>query len=521
MTWRLHNVRRDLLVVALAVLAMVCYAQPLVPENQKGPDSLVNEFFALRYAETGSMRHTDEAFEAAGEWARPRGTAVVDGWIVPIKFVGFPMVAGPLASVVGEDILWLVPVAGGLAALGVGVLAEAAFGRGASLAAVPIALATSLLWFWSGVPFTDAVVGSAFVVTGIGFFLHALGSPAAGRDLRRVYDPVLATWGSLLIGTGLAVRPDAILFVWPFAALGAWAVAGWPWRHWGGLLAGLAPLAVFAALNARLYGAPWRTGTHVKKGSEEVTFSVFEDASHFIPNLFDVLSAYPMLPMALLGLAFVLLAWRPQGRRAPPAGVLLAMASFAGIASFVMFYLGGRIHPTRHGLDRSLTRYLLVGFLLALPGFIGLMRAVPRQLSLVGVVLAMALGVASMPLTAGSIELNDNTREHFMDVRAFVLRQTPGEAVVVVGDEDKVLYPERQVVPMKNMPEGEEAALAAATARDLVAQGFDVYFLQNRFVTARSFEALLDPAGLQLTEVAEGAGQTLWRIESKAAEATA
>lgn len=224
-----------------------------------GSDSACYALMALAYAEGETQPQSALALEAP--WPDPDRVAAPGGFLpsetrrgaaVPICAPGYGLLVAPLLAAIGPAAVHVVPpAAAALVVLAAFFAARRLAGPGAGLVAGALTAVHPIVQFQAVQPMND--------ITTAALWVGAMAAAVAGR----------AGLTGVLLGVGLLIRPNLALGAVVAAPLAVWQAArsdtpgAWPRARRAALAiaAGTAPaIVVVLALNASLYGSPWRSG---------------------------------------------------------------------------------------------------------------------------------------------------------------------------------------------------------------------------------------------------------------------
>lgn len=250
-----NNKRNHWVALALFVIAAGSTLFFVVPFGgvYTSPDENANAFFAHRVAETGMPSAAVEEDLHGGDLVHPRSTVIKDGRLLPIGFLGLPIVAGGLGQIVGD---WSIPVLTSVLA-GFGVMCfyllyRRCFpGRSAVLAATFLCFHPAF-WYLGNRTMLPNVGFVALLIIAAWFFVRAT------QDTR--------TWsfvlGGAVLGLALTFRTSEVLWIVPtLVFLGAvfrkrWRLSAW-WRIGAGAIPVFLPILWY---NHALFGHPFAFG---------------------------------------------------------------------------------------------------------------------------------------------------------------------------------------------------------------------------------------------------------------------
>lgn len=498
---------------------------PAGSRSFNSPDETANHVFSRRLA-GGQPLPLVEPLAAVGNGiVHPRGTAIWQGRIVPLSFLGLPVWYGVIGSLMHPAVIpYLTPVVAAL-----GGLALWRFLRGIFSPTVAWWSAASLpllppWWYYAArglfhqVPFVASVV--------VGLWL-------AGR-LHRQGGLISALGVGVSFGFALTLRTIEAIWVVPLVV--GLIVAcprqhrRWWWVSGAAMLLSLLPVVV---QQWATYGSPWRLGYVLPPpdGGQSMAIGGFPWLTVFPYGLHPRLIvqnvwryALQLLPWvtwpALVGAAALLARWRT--RSAAQRGYLGAVALLAVVT--LPYYGSARIsdnlNPDAVTLGMSYARYWLPLAVAALPlmvlGWQWVAGWLPRPVWRHGALTLLAAGFAvwSVRLTwfAGDESLSRVVAavQQGYTKRERVAAVVAPSAVIVAERADKLFFPSFPVVA---------TLLDAGVQRDLpalVALRPVYYYTFLDDAGIRRLTPALDRVGLKLQDpVPIVDGERLWRVVSR------
>lgn len=443
------------------------------------PDETSNYVFAKTFASTGSFRIPNNDVTGV---VHPRSTAQRDGAVVPLTFLGYPLLLGTAARLVG---VWVIPFIGPLfAALGLGAFAalmrrvtnERTALLGAILLGVnPVFAFYAYRGLWHNGPFVALLLlGTLALVRAVESgrtrpYAFAGAGFAAALAMRGSEFPWVL--GGLAIGLLLVRRRWTVRGI-VLAAVTATAVL---------LPVLLLQRATFGSAIAGTYDAAL-AGTDalgfLGRSVHAVQLAVAPFGWHPVQaaNVFFLYGLQFLFPWVALGLvgAIGILAGRPGSDGERPQ-VFWHATGFIALTLWLVLYYGSfgfvefRLNPSAVLLGSSYLRYWLPIVVVAIPfSILGLRRILGERRNLVGstlVVIAL-LGMVRLiwdPHDGYVAELRNLHAS--TDRRAAVLTILPADAILLAGPEDKVYWPDRKVVGFDYGPMPDAVLRALPTLR--------------------------------------------------------
>jgi len=469
--------------VALGVVFFFVYSflALSVPGMHNSPDENSNAVFSELLAEEGQLHRVGPLNLILDNRVHPRSVKVVDGVQVPGGFLGLPILYGLVAKILGLGVMdFLTPLMALLGVLAWGLMIRRHFGSRVGMLAALLLLVNPVWWYWSSRLMMPNVLLMSLLLIGtylltctpIGTYIKR--QDYGGLGLLQRMDGLLA---GIFFGLALAVRPVAVYWV----ALGALVLLVMVWRRipWGRMLLCLVfmalTLAPFLLLNQSLYG------NALASGYGDVATTVTDTAhggwgARLLGPVRPILFPLGFAPRVALhnflvyGLGFfwwwtvvvaAALAWLVGQRRRLPTtkGVAQAYAAVGLVIAgwLVLFYGSWQVpdspDPSTVTIGSSYLRYWLPLFVLAtLPVALALSNLCRRGRAyrLGAIIIVVALSVWSGWAVFGSEhEGLSKVRANLIQYRtekATVLELTAEDAIIVVDQADKYLFPDREVL---------------------------------------------------------------------------
>ncbi len=451
--------RWALVVVGMCLLAAV-YAWPrigIAPDRYSWPDEMANYFFARQFAAEQTLV-VDEPYNAiAQNLITPRSVTIRQGNLIPVGFVGLPVLYGLLMMMLGDLAVFATAVLGVLGVVLVYQLTALFFNRTvAGVAAILIALQPAYAYYAS----FAMLPNMAFLACALGgiYFL-----------LRSSYHRAIFynfTLSSLLLGCAVMIRPSEILWLGP-VVLGI-AIALRKVFTLMRLLHWILPAAVVGFVNAYLnfatYGSLLPLGyTTTVSQTGSVTQGVSltgallpfgVDAAQLWENVtrFIMPAHWYFLVLAVFGI--VSYAFFHQYREKYAYFAVLAWVSIVLLVYYGSWELVDSFTLNHSVLGISFNRYWLPIIILLTPLIAYFVVHVYRlgtiwhKMAAVGIVFAVlvmnlmqlyVLRPDNLVAVKQSLREQQELHEHIIDT-------TQGNAVIITERGDKIVFPQRAVI---------------------------------------------------------------------------
>lgn len=480
------------------------------------PDETAAAVSGIVFGRTGSFAISDPLLTAY-PWLHPRSFVAVDGAMVPVGFLGMPLLAAAVSLVFGgAGLPFVTPILALLSLIPLWSVSRS-WGRIGQLATIFawLAFPTVLLYanrgMFANLPVVCLAIWAAWLVW---MFRRWTAIAAAG----------------LLTGIALLMRPIEAVWILP------WVVAGYCLRDRGpndarnrfwDIAAFSAPVLIAAAIGAVLawktYGSPLAVGYQLRDPSLIAASSAATDVHvslreswtfGFHPrNVWFNVRAYLfsfLLPWTSTSAAAAILAWRERKNRP-----WIALGAWTVGILCLVYGQGIYLDNVRSGaitLGNSFLRYLLpfsVVFVLAFGWFCGWLAARGRRIGAACAILCVVF-LASLGLwTAYNRDeegLNQDRLElaKYADARANALDILAPGTVVFSERSDKIFFPAfRAVSPMPSTDRLRTFLDADAAPMALYARTADDAALSKWLADGFRLEAVLEAGNETLYTVAK------------------
>lgn len=488
------------------------------------PDEMVNYYFTSQFAQSRTLWHTEPLNIVAEDRVHPRATISSGGLVVPVSFVGLPVLYGAVARALGISLIpFITPFVAVIASLLWYVLTRRMFGEQRARIASLALLAHPAWWYYAARGMFHNVFFVALLVCA-GYF--AFTSIARRGAVRSSY--LLWLLGSALFGAALFVRTVEAVWLVPLLGFVLFVYR----RHIGAtrmcITAGtLFVCAIFIiSLNRLLYGTllpgygflpqlPYATVPEVPSVARVVRaffpsgIHMARAAQNVVTHFFGI-AWWVTLP-AIVGAVLMLRARTNQLRNR----VYLVVTGAVALILF-LWYGSWELNDSTSGrmvsIANSYTRYWLPATVLATPLFASSVEycsaLIPRRMRAWG---AAACVIIVMSLSAWRVNSGpDGLRavvarlQYNQKTAARVAALVAPEAVIVTDRHDKLFFPRWRVMfPLRN----EGTIRSVRLLRDHVPLYY--YGTSARHAAVRGF--LLAP-DIRLDPIAQFDGETLYQF---------
>lgn len=446
-----------LILVAVFVYASFNWG---LPQRYNSPDEAANAYFAKRLVNSQSMKVISPLNKLAGvPMVHPRSTSVIDGYLAPASFLGWPILAGAIGWLIGGWALpYLTPLGAVLGLICFYLVGREFFGRRTAWLSTLLLAFLPAYWYYNSRGFFHNALFFDVLMLVVWSTIKAVRTKKCGYYLLT----------GLAYGAAVALRSSEIF--WMTAAGLVWlTVAGYKleWRllpiFIGGVLLGFAPVL---AANYVIYGQPLSLGYRPELqftlqnvgGSLSIWRElilpfgihpsiIFNTVSNY---LFGLMWWWAML--AVIGFGYMLYKWRSWGRE--HKGFILA--AMVAILWLVVLYGSWQFHdnpnPAAVTLGTAYTRYWLpiYAFALliaayALENFWHKNWGKAISLILIGVYLIFSVRLVVFDPEEGLQQIRRNIKR-FETVNKAVQQLTEANSVIVTNITDKFFWPEREVI---------------------------------------------------------------------------
>ncbi len=460
--------------VAAFVIVTAWFGRP-VAGTWNSPDETANAFWSARVAAGAPLVLRDAMVGLGAGAIHPRSMAVSGDALVPGSFPGLMLLYGALGFFFRLPFSLWTPLFTAAAGVLFGVMIGRLFDRRTGLwAGALLFLHPAVLYYGARGLFHNELFVDLLILAAACFSLRPL-HRRFGRDTG--IDDAL---GGFLFAWAIVTRASEAVWAVPAFALFLPFAGPDRWKRLGmALLGAVLPTFIFLAVNASLYGSPWRTayvlppvtaaavsapstGTVVPPASVVLPFgfhprAVVANVWHYGVALFWWQSL-----LAAAGFCWCLWRWRALDRRQKT----YALAAF-GLAAWLAVFYGSwsvrdRLDFHAVTIGTSYVRYFLPAYVAALP-FAALAfsrlseKAKPASIPVFAIAAALSIRLAVFAGDESLLAVRATLAGNAVK-KATLLAEIPPDAVVMTERFDKLIVPER----LRIIAGSDESAFAAA-----------------------------------------------------------
>ncbi len=499
------------------------------------PDEQANAVFAERFAQMGDLRIERSLLVDA---VRPRSVNVFGADFVPGFFLGLVLLVGGIGALFGDWVIPFVPAAmAATAPITFYLLMRRVFGQ---KVARPAALLLFFLPPWAYYASRSLLPNVAMLSTylaGWAFLVAAHNRFDLKQRNRAIFFSMAA---GLAFGLSFIIRP--VELVWSAGILFTAAVYFRSRLHVGlafiTFLLFLVPAFWLGYWQQQTYGAWQRTGyasltselylEGADGSSNLAVIAIGELSQGLFPFGFSLLPAFerffeqtvPWYWPLLVFTFFGFFAYRKQANKNPVQQLYSTV--FVGLSAYLIIYYGSWViqdHPDPDwvSIGTAYHRYWLPIFVMSLPYLAMGIESVAAQLqrrfvytrsivwmAVLTVCMILAFGYGDDSL--GRLKANSVKYEY---LRAGVLAVTPPASVIATERQDKLFWPERQVMTFAD----QDYSSVARQARGIPVQLYILTALPANHMSVIEQRDFV-PFQLALSPVFNLEGMTLYRVDS-------
>ncbi|NQU83080.1 MAG: hypothetical protein HQ536_00030 [Parcubacteria group bacterium] len=497
--------KKNYQLIVLGILAVVffftySYLSLTTPLTFNSPDETANYFFAELFAEEGRLWKTEPLEFAAGNSIFPRSIKSLDGRLVPVGFLGVPLVYGLIAKIIGTwSIIFLTPLFAVFAVLAFYGIIRKIFSDNVAFLSSILMFALPPFWYYATRGLFHNVLFVSFLIIAIYFLQKAYSNTDPYSKVRSLNIPLgligtLASLkffhkfsfyalGGLFLGLALTTRLSELWWVAIICAVMFFigysdpSLRRFESRRYGILIIVtffILAVTPFLFQNQILYGSPFATGyqTQVSNSAsimaaDGANISNNTSASLVLPFGFHpktiVWSTYNYYLMffpwfvipALLGI-FVFLFEKKSSQTKS-----LYFLLFCSVTAWLLVYYGSwkfhdNIDPSKITIGTSYLRYWLPSFIMLTPflskfilfianlwkskvwriGVPIVACAALIYLSFFSVFFAEDEGIFQVKQTLAGYQLRSEE----------VLEMTEESSIIITDRSDKIFFPERRII---------------------------------------------------------------------------
>ncbi len=471
-----------IILAAVAVLFFLSAAILSVgmPKIFISPDETANFFFASQVAENTRLYELDPMNLIIGDVLHPRSIISIEGRLVPVSFVGLPVIYGIMGKMISVGaIVFLTPLFAVFGLFAWRGTVERVFNRRVALLSSILLAVHPAWWYYTSRSMMHNVLFVCFVIFSVWFwvarpFRSVIDKRRSACSIFQDLDILLS---GIMLGLALFVRTSELFWIFPGAAM--LIIFFWKKIKWQQiLLFGLSVLLSLSPvffINRSLYGDPLTFGYTVELPREQNVAEVelAESDSSVLPFGFDAraiarhvwdygLDLFWWITVFVLVGLFVLV-----GRKNSQLGIATKRYRWAYHTIFIIsglflatIYGSWTFHdnpdPDSLTIANSYVRYWLPVFVMTTVYAAGsldwLREKVPTKLG--GVILSSALLILITGLSIrgtffapedGLIQVRTNLLR-YNEIKESVLELTEADSVIIVDRADKIFFPDRAVL---------------------------------------------------------------------------
>lgn len=287
--------------ILLAAVGLLFFCSTLVLDfvspTYGSPDETANAFFSETFAASGRLFSFEPLNTFLGDVLRPRSIISIDGRLLPVSFIGLPILFGFLIKIFG---FWSLPIWTPLFAVAA-VLAWYAiigklFGRRLGFWSALLLFITPAWWYWTARPLMHNVLFVALLIFTT-FFLVARPIKFLKEKIGWL-DFVLA---GVCVSLSVWVRTFEAAWIAPIVFLGL--LVFWKKFFWQGaaffVASAVLTMTPLLFLNSSLYGEPWGTGYSVNEVEAVVGAEAGDLTATELPAVIETENPLSLLPFGL------------------------------------------------------------------------------------------------------------------------------------------------------------------------------------------------------------------------------
>lgn len=491
--------------VTLSVLAVIfffiySYLSISTPLVFNSPDETANYFFAQKFASEGRLWEFESLEFFADHSIFPRSIKALDGKLVPVSFLGLPLVYGLIAKILGSwIIIFLTPLFVVLSILAFYGIIRRIFTDNVAFLSSILMFALPPLWYYTTRGMFHNLLFLSFLIFAVYFSLRAFANVDVYKKIKQLETkPGIISFlaslaflkkfsfyalAGLCLGLALMTRLSEIWWVGIiclilfFVGFGNPETRKFETRRYGIIIVivfFLVSILPFLYQNEILYRSPFATGyqTQMQAGNnlviaDSVDISDDNVASFVIPfgihpnniiknvyNYYVMFFPWFVIP-AILGILFFLFKKKKTSKES------FYFLTFFLITAWLLVYYGSwefndNIDPSKITIGTSYLRYWLPSFVMLLPflaifilslGKISKNKIWKIGLPLVfcslffyfsygAVFLAEGEGVLDVKQTLINYEVRGNE----------VFELTEDSSIIITDRSDKIFFPERLII---------------------------------------------------------------------------
>jgi hypothetical protein len=492
-------IRKNKRILALAAMAVIfffvySYLSFKTERVFNSPDETANFYFSKIFAKEGRLWQSEPLEFLSGNSIFPRSIKAIGGKLVPVGFLGMPVVYGAIAKIIGiGSIKFLTPFFAVLAVLAFYGILRRIFEEKIAFFSAILMFALPPFWYYAERGMFHNVLFLSFLIFSFYCTQKAISRENAhannSRHSRKICVTLaLYSLGGLFLALTLMTRMSEAWWIMPVFLFLAIVVdspnkSGNDRHNWRGIfIAGamfILVLIPFLAQNQILYGSPFATGYANSNGSESAItiaqnyLEAKEDSFLIFPfgiNVKNILWSgwnyfimfFPWLSFPAIFGAIIFLGWIPRIRRADRR-MTRSEKYYFGIFCFTALWLfvyygswrfSDNPDPSKITIGTSYLRYWLPVFVMILPFFakffVKLAEFFRIKFYKIAALIAIAFFVLSfIPVFyaegEGIMAVKD-TLAGYESRAQEVFNLTESNSIIITDRNDKMFFPKRKII---------------------------------------------------------------------------
>lgn len=465
--WRKKRYEVILSILAVFVFFIYSYFSFSSFHKYSSPDETANHFFTQQFIKTGQFKVSEPLNVSLENIIRPRSFGVSGQYLVPVSFLGLPLLYGLPGKIFGGGVIYFIgPLLASLSVFFFYLLIKKIFPEKIAFYAALILFLQPVFVFYAMRPFWHNGLFISLIVMAGYFLVNLLVS-------KRWYDYFFF---GLIFGLALTVRTSEIIWLLPTVILVL--VLNLKKIKYVYILYTLLGLIVFLApffyYQGQTYGHVIASGytanifeTEGNPGSTAILSGLlgkllpfgFEPKA-FFTNFFNYSFKleFPWYALAFLGLIFF---FRKYFSQKDNNRVFFYYLWFLGASIWLMIYYGSFVFyeyldKSAVLLGISYARYWLPLYVFCLPltliflNYLSTKIWPNRSKFLFGLLFTALIIISLFQITLDPYYGIKTVKQEFLSSAQeklnFVLKNTPENAIIIAGANDKLYWPDRRVV---------------------------------------------------------------------------
>ena len=163
-----------LTIFAIVFFLIYSYVAFVSPPKFVSPDEVTNYLFINLYSQSGELAYSEDLNEIAHGIIHPRGSFYLDGKLVPVKFIGLPVLYGTVAVITPDIVRFLTPLLAVVGAIFFYLLVRDTINSKIALLSFLLLLTIPPYWYWSSLVMFENVAGCVMLIISLRYFFKLL-----------------------------------------------------------------------------------------------------------------------------------------------------------------------------------------------------------------------------------------------------------------------------------------------------------------------------------------------------------